>query len=196
MLGSDSRCSNCCAGFIWSSAVVAPGRLDGGRCAEDGDDPAVGKREDLVEGARDASTAPISRASVAGDDRASRTVSSAQSAFRPRVSAIERMLATASLRTFWPRSPSMSSPWPPTGVAAPMFVPGAITATWPASVMNVPALAARAPDGVTHTIVGSGASSSVDTMRWVASRLPPGVLSWMTTAVAPSRPAWATPSAR
>ena len=56
----------------------------------------------------------------------------------------------------------MSSPWPPTGVAAPMFVPGAIIATWLASVMNVPALAARAPDGVTHTIVGSGASSSVD----------------------------------
>ena len=90
----------------------------------------------------------------------------------------------------------MSSPPPPTGVAAPMFVPGAISATCPASVMNVPALAARAPDGVTQTIVGSGASSSVETMRWVASRLPPGVFSSITTASAPSRSAWATPSLR
>ena len=39
------------------------------------------------------SMAPSARASLAGDERASRTVSSAQSAFRPRVSAIERMLA-------------------------------------------------------------------------------------------------------
>ena len=53
--------------------------------------------------------------------------------------------------------------------------------------MNVPALAARAPDGETHTMTGSGASSIDDTIRWVASRLPPGVLSWMTTAAAPSR---------
>ena len=43
--------------------------------------------------------------------------------------------------------------------------------------MNVPALAARPPLGATHTIVGSGASSSAETIRWVASRLPPGVLS-------------------
>ena len=62
----------------------------------------------------------------------------------------------ASLRTFWPSVPGMSSPDPETGDAAPMLVPDAMTATWPASVMNVPALAARAPDGATQTIVGSG----------------------------------------
>jgi hypothetical protein len=42
--------------------------------------------------------------------------------------------------------------------------------------MNVPALAARAPLGETYTIVGRGASSRAETIRWVASRLPPGVL--------------------
>jgi hypothetical protein len=43
--------------------------------------------------------------------------------------------------------------------------------------MNVPALAARPPLGATQTIVGSGASRRLETIRWVASRLPPGVLS-------------------
>ena len=42
--------------------------------------------------------------------------------------------------------------------------------------MNVPALAARAPLGETQTIVGTGASSRAETIRCVASRLPPGVL--------------------
>mgnify|MGYP001321497533 CR=1 FL=1 len=45
--------------------------------------------------------------------------------------------------------------------------------------MNVPALAARPPLGEIQTIVGSGASSSALTIRWVESRLPPGVLSEM-----------------
>ena len=39
-----------------------------------------------------------------------------------------------------------------------MFVPGAMYARLAASVMNVPALAARPPLGATQTIVGSGAS--------------------------------------
>ena len=90
----------------------------------------------------------------------------------------------------------MSSPEPEIGDAAPMFVPGAITATCAARVMNVPALAARAPDGATQTMVGSGASSRLDTIFCVASRLPPGVLSRMTTAERPSRAAAAIPSAR
>ena len=68
----------------------------------------------------------------------------------------------------------MSSPWPPTGVAAPMLVPGAIAATCAASVMNVPALAARLPAGATHTITGSGASSTALTISRVASSEPPG----------------------
>ena len=88
------------------------------------------------------STAPASTASLAGDDFASRTVAIAHSALRPRVSAIDRMLAIASLSTFSPSVPSMSSPPPPTGEAAPIRVPGAMNATFEASVMNVPALAA------------------------------------------------------
>jgi hypothetical protein len=60
--------------------------------------------------------------------------------------------------------------------------------------MNVPALAARPPWGATQTIVGTGASSRADTIRWVASRLPPGVLSVMITADEPSSNARVTPS--
>jgi len=62
--------------------------------------------------------------------------------------------------------------------------------------MNVPALAARPPAGATQTIVGIVASSSAETIRWVASRLPPGVLSRMTTAGAPAAWARAIPSVR
>jgi hypothetical protein len=58
----------------------------------------------------------------------------------------------------------------------------------------VPALAARPPDGATQTIVGTSESSRVPMMSFVASRLPPGVLSRMTTAAAPSRTARAIPS--
>jgi NAD(P)-dependent dehydrogenase (short-subunit alcohol dehydrogenase family) len=94
------------------------------------------------------------------------------------------------------RSSGMSSPPPATGVAAPMFVPGAITATLLAIVMKVPALAALAPGGATHTIVGSGASSSVPTIWRVESSAPPGVFRRITTASAPSRWALAMPSRR
>ena len=58
----------------------------------------------------------------------------------------------------------MSSPPAMTGEAAPMFVPGAISAMLEASVMNVPALAARPPAGATQTIVGTSASRSVPTI--------------------------------
>ena len=37
----------------------------------------------------------------------------------------------------------------PTTCAAPMLVPGVMAATWLATVMNIPALAARAPEGCT-----------------------------------------------
>ena len=60
--------------------------------------------------------------------------------------------------------------------------------------MNVPALAARPPLGATHTIVGSGASRSDETMRWVESSAPPGVLSLMITAGEPSSAARRTDS--
>src|ERR1035437_9427712 len=62
--------------------------------------------------------------------------------------------------------------------------------------MNVPQLAARPPAGPTQTIGGIGASRSAETISLVASRLPPGVSSWMTTAGAPSWAAWAMPSLR
>ncbi len=46
-----------------------------------------------------------------------------------------------------------------------MFVAGAMAAMWPAIVMNVPADAARAPDGETYTTTGTRALSSVPVMR-------------------------------
>ena len=59
-------------------------------------------------------------------------------------------------------SPSSRVPPPPDtliGDAAPMLVPGAIAAMWPANVMNVPADAAQAPFGETNTITGTSALS-------------------------------------
>ena len=142
------------------------------------------------------STACIATASDAGELTALSTVLTAQSTFRPRTSAIERILAMASFLTFSPSVPGMSSPWPPTGDAAPISVPGAMSATLAARVMKVPALAARPPAGETHTIVGIVASRSALTIVWVASRSPPGVSMRMTTAGAPSRSARAIPSDR
>ena len=77
-----------------------------------------------------------------------------------------------------------------------MFVPGAMYARVAASVMNVPALAARPPEGATHTMTGRSASSSAEVIRWVASRLPPGVLSLTTTAGGAAATAWAIPCSR
>ena len=82
-------------------------------------------------------------ASSAGTLTDFRTASSAQSALRPQRSASERMNAAASFVTL---SCSMA-PATPTGWAAPMFVPGAIASIGQASMMNVPAEAARAPGG-------------------------------------------------
>jgi hypothetical protein len=67
------------------------------------------------------------------------------------------MAATVSFSTFSRRSPSIFPPLESTGWAAPMFVAGAIAATWPAMVMNVPADAARAPDGLTKVTIGTRA---------------------------------------
>ena len=90
----------------------------------------------------------------------------------------------------------MSEPSAEMGVAAPMFVAGAIAATCAASVTKVPALAARLPAGPTHTITGTSAASSAWTMSRVASSEPPGVSSSMTTASAPCAAARAMPSLR
>ncbi len=124
------------------------------------------------------------------------TVVTAQSMGRPRASAMDEMFLIASFLTFSPSVPGMSDPSPDTGDAAPMLVPGAMYDRAAASVMNVPALAARPPEGAIHTIVGRSASSSADVIRWVASRLPPGVLSLTTTAGAPASAACAMPSSR
>ena len=72
------------------------------------------------------STAPTATASSAEAETAFSTVETAQSTFRPRASAIERMFFIASLRTLSPIVPSSSAPPAPTGEAAPMFVPGAM----------------------------------------------------------------------
>jgi len=84
-------------------------------------------------------------------DTDSRTAFSAQSALRPRSTAIERAKAAASFAIFFMLSLSAPAPPPPTatGCAAPMFVAGAIAATCAAMVMNTPAEAARAPVGPT-----------------------------------------------
>ena len=106
------------------------------------------------------------------------------------------ILAIASFLTFSPSVPPMSVPSPLIGDAAPMLVPGAMRAMFAASVMNVPALAAKPPAGATQTMTGTLDSSSVPTMSFVAVSSPPGVLSLMTTAAAPSSSAWAIESAR
>ena len=82
----------------------------------------------------------------------------------------------------------MSSPWPPTGVAAPMFVPGAIVATCAARVMNVPALAARAPAGADPDDRPAAARRGASTRcRGWRPGCRPACSSWITTAAAPSR---------
>jgi hypothetical protein len=59
--------------------------------------------------------------------------------------------------------------------------------------MNVPALAARAPDGATNAATGMGEAR----MSWTIARIdvssPPGVSSVNTTSCAPSLPAAANP---
>ncbi len=102
----------------------------------------------------------------------------------------------ASFLTFSPSVPGMSVPSPLIGEAAPMLVPGAISAMFAERVMNVPALAANPPAGATHTITGIFASRNVPTMAFVERRSPPGVLSFTTTAAAPLDSAWLIESAR
>ena len=105
-------------------------------------------------------------------------------------SAIERILAIASLRTLSPSVPSMSSPPAADrrrGADAragrhERHVGGERDER--AGTRGAPA-GRRDPDDRS----ARGASSSVQTISWVASRLPPGVFSWITTAAAPSRAA-------
>src|SRR5690606_32869928 len=95
-----------------------------------------------------------------------------------------------------PRGPAGDGPPPiATGVAAPMFVAGAIAATWLAITMKVPALAARAPLGPTHAATGTGDARISRTMSRVESASPPGVSMRITTIGAPDSAALARPRA-
>ena len=77
------------------------------------------------------------------------TVSSSAWGLRSRCSAMLRSNAAASWVAFVCRVSPSSSPCAPTGDAAPMSVTGAIASMFAAAAMNVPALAACAPDGET-----------------------------------------------
>jgi hypothetical protein len=142
----------------------------------------------------------------------SRTASIAHSTFRPRSSAIDSAKAAVKFSTF----SAMTSSWVfrgsspssfldggrscpegmiETGWAAPMLVPGAMAATCPAMVMNVPAEPAQAPRGETNTSTGTSALRMALTMSLVELRRPPGVSSSRTSAsapevAAPSIPFW------
>ena len=117
------------------------------------------------------STAPTATASLRRSlTRASVTVDTAQSTLPAAGSAIERDAGDRVVHDLLAeRARDVLARCSSTGDAAPMFVPGAMQATWPASVMNVPALAAWPPGGATHTIVGNGASRSAhhDALRRV-----------------------------
>jgi len=77
-----------------------------------------------------------------------------------------------------------------------MEVLGAIAATCAASVMKVPALAARPPGGETYTATGTfDAKIFLIILRIDGSR-PPGVSSETTTSEAPSSSASSIPSTR
>ena len=100
--------------------------------------------------------------------RLSRTASAASVTLRRRLSASDRAHAARSEATFFDMVSSglasdTTSP-ADTGWAAPMWVPGAITATSAASTRMKPADAARAPDGPTRTAMGVRAASMRLTM--------------------------------
>ena len=81
------------------------------------------------------------------------------------------MYAAASSSTFSDRV----TPPIPTGVEAPTFVAGAIAATWVAIKMNVPAEAARAPDGDTYPITGIVDAWMALMISRIEESSPPGV---------------------
>ena len=164
MFGSERRWRNAWNGFISSSSAVLPARASvTGSPSITTSRPSANARTSSSDAAMP-STAPTSTASLAADETAFSTVEIAQATFRPRSSAIARIFAIVSLKTLSRSVSGMSVPSERIGEAAPMFVPGAMTATWLASVMNVPALAARPPAGATQTMTGTSASSRLPTI--------------------------------
>ncbi len=117
--------------------------------------------------------------------RLSSTASAASATLRPRASASDRTYAAASDAAFLAIVSSICSPDPDTGWAAPMCVPGAMTATSAAMVMTNPAEAARAPDGATNTTTGARDVIMRETIVRVESSSPPGVRRTKTTTAAP-----------
>ena len=129
------------------------------------------------------SMTPRLSASVALYAAASKTArasASTASVVRSRSVAISRRKAAASWVVFAFIVSGRSFPPESTGAAAPTVVPGDMAAMWAAASMNVPADAARAPDGVTKTATGTGESMIMPTISRVESRRPPGVSSSMT----------------
>ncbi len=125
----------------------------------------------------------------------SRTARSAQSAFLPRSSATERIRDTASFTAFWTMGASSwgVSPLIATGWAAPTLVPRAIAATSAETRMNVPAEAARAPAGPTHTTTGTSEARIASMISFIAVSSPPGVSRTSTASDAPARLASRSP---
>ena len=111
MFGSDSRWMNVITGFIGASVTVAPASVQGHR-RRPSSSPAgpLAAASTASSEAAMPSTALAATACSADADVASRTVETAQSTGRPRVSAIEVMMEIAMLRTLSPSVPVMSPP--------------------------------------------------------------------------------------
>ena len=107
-----------------------PGRRDHDRLAADLDGPPVARTPARPRACRRCRRPPRpTTASDAGDerrfgDRLTRPTRRCGRAPRRSIGCGDRIV-----RTLSPSVPGMSSPWPPTGDAAPMFVPGAMSAT-------------------------------------------------------------------
>src|SRR3954447_1478745 len=125
-------------------------------------------------------------ASCSVKDRLSTTACSTSVTFRPRCVASVRAYAAVSEVAFFDITSSIFSPFPVTGCAAPMWVPGAIAAMSAAMVIRNPAEAARLPDGPTKMATGVRAAMMALLMSRVESRSPPGVRSVNTISRAPS----------
>src|SRR6184192_4019781 len=83
----------------------------------------------------------------------------------------------------------------PTGWAAPALVPGAMAATGQPTRMNVPADAARAPDGPTQQTTGTGDRRTALVIARIEESSPPGVSRRTRTAATTGRSVGATPDA-
>ena len=129
----------------------------------------------------------------ADTDSLSRTAFTAHSTFLPLCSARLLAYAAASFSTFFSIVSSILPPPNPTGCAAPIFVPGAMAATWAAIVIRTPAEAARAPLGATYTMTGTGEFRMDCTMSRIAVSRPPGVSNCRMTHAAPLEAASFTP---